>query len=176
MKRSLLWVPLGLFITLVALMASNLSGGNKPQHISALVGKPLPRFSLAAATGTNPGLGSANFAQGKPRLLNIFASWCIPCAAEAPVLMKLARAGVPIDAIAVRDRPEDLNRFLKRHGNPYQRIGNDPASQTLLALGSSGVPETFVIDGRGIIRHHHLGDVQSSDVPELLTALEIAAQ
>jgi cytochrome c biogenesis protein CcmG, thiol:disulfide interchange protein DsbE len=176
MNRNLLWLPLAVFITLFAVMASNLSGQSKPAHVSHLVGKAVPKFSLAAATSGLPGLGSANFAQGQPRLLNIFASWCIPCAAEAPVLMRMARAGVPIDAIAVRDRADDLARFLRRNGNPYQRIGADPQSQILFALGSSGVPETYVIDGRGIIRHHHVGDIRDEDVPELMAALKAAAR
>jgi cytochrome c biogenesis protein CcmG, thiol:disulfide interchange protein DsbE len=174
MKRIWLWLPLGLFLTLFAVMATNLSGQSKAPPTSALVGKAVPRFSLPAATPGLPGLGSASFYQGEPRLLNIFASWCIPCAAEAPHLMKLARAGVQIDAIAVRDRQEDVTRFIKRHGNPYQRIGGDMASQVQLALGSSGVPETYVIDGRGIIRHHHIGDIRADDVPEILAELRAA--
>jgi cytochrome c biogenesis protein CcmG, thiol:disulfide interchange protein DsbE len=176
MKRIWIWLPLGLFVSLFLVMATNLAGQGKPPHISALVNKPLPRFSLPAASATQPGLGSATFQQGKPRLLNIFASWCIPCIAEAPHLMKMARAGVPIDAIAVRDRPDDLARFLRRNGNPYQRIGNDPQSQVMIALGTSGVPETYVVDGRGIIRHHHVGDIRVDDIPEIMAALRDAAR
>ncbi|HMT43767.1 MAG TPA: redoxin family protein, partial [Chakrabartia sp.] len=115
-----------------------------------------------------------SFQQGQPRLLNIFASWCIPCIAEAPVLLDMARKGVPIDAIAIRDRPQDVNRFLQRNGNPYQRIGSDVNSAVQMALGSSGVPETFVVDGRGIIRFQHIGDIRPEDVPDIMAALRAA--
>jgi len=138
---------------------------------SQMIGKPLPSFSLAPGVQTLPGLGSANFRDGKPKLLNIFASWCIPCAAETPQLIQLAQAGIPIEAVAIRDRPEDIAAFLKRYGNPYDRIGSDPTSKLQIALGSSGVPETFVIDGKGIIRHQHIGDIRPEDVPGLLAAL-----
>ncbi len=88
----------------------------------------------------------------------------MPCVAEAPLLAELERQGVPIDAIAVRDRPEDVAAFLAKHGNPFERIGSDPESRVQLALGSSGVPETFVVDGKGIIRYQHMGPIEASDV------------
>ncbi len=76
----------------------------------------------------------------------------MPCAAEAPQLDQLAKLGVAIYAVAIRDRPEDITDFLKRYGDPYRRIGSDPTSSVQIAMGSSGVPETFVVDGKGIIR------------------------
>ena len=79
-----------------------------------------------------------------------------------------------IDGIAIRDRPEDLAAFLARHGDPYGRIGNDATSKVQIALGSSGVPETFVIDARGIVRHQHIGAVEASDMPKLLLELDKA--
>ena len=132
------------------------------------------RFSLPPAHEGQPGQGSANFADGKPKLLNIFASWCLPCIAEAPVLLELSRQGVEIDAIAIRDRPADVARFLQRNGNPYARIGSDVDSRVQLAMGSSGVPETFVVDGKGIIRHQHIGDIRAEDMAEILAALRAA--
>ncbi|NWM30154.1 redoxin domain-containing protein, partial [Escherichia coli] len=77
-------------------------------------------------------------ATGKPRLLNVFASWCIPCIAEAPQLLKLRQAGVEIDAIAIRDTPEAVQAFLERNGDPDARIGDDPTGKAQIALGSSG--------------------------------------
>ena len=82
--------------------------------------------------------------------------------------------GVAIDAIAIRDRPEDVARFLERNGNPYQKIGSDTVGKVQISLGSSGVPETFVIDGKGFIRHQHIGDIRAEDIPEILSALEAA--
>ena len=110
-------------------------------------------------------------ATGQPRLVNVFASWCVPCIAEAPLLMELKRQGVPIDAIAVRDQPEDVADFLGRHGDPFERIGADPESRVQIALGSSGVPETFIVDGRGIIRYQHMGPIEPGDVPAILARM-----
>jgi len=82
--------------------------------------------------------------------------------------------GMPIDAIAVRDRAEDVAAFLDRHGDPFERIGADPQSQAQLALGSSGVPETFIVDGRGIIRYQHMGPIEPGDVPSLVAQWDAA--
>ncbi len=112
---------------------------------------------------------------GKPRLLNVFASWCIPCVAEAPQLMKLKQAGVEIDAVAVRDTPEAVQEFLARYGDPYAADRRRPPEPSLqLALGSSGVPETFVVDSKGVIVEQHIGDVREEDVPDLLAKLKAA--
>jgi cytochrome c biogenesis protein CcmG/thiol:disulfide interchange protein DsbE len=88
--------------------------------------------------------------------------------------MRMAEMGVQIDAIAIRDTPEDVAAFLARHGDPYKRIGADVASQVQIAMGSSGVPETFVIDGKGIIRHQHVGDIRADEIPDILAQLEKA--
>jgi cytochrome c biogenesis protein CcmG/thiol:disulfide interchange protein DsbE len=114
-----------------------------------------------------PGLARADLADGKPRLLNVFASWCLPCAVEAPQLAALEAEGVEIVGVAIRDRPEDVAAFLARHGNPFARIGADDRSVVQLGIGSSGVPETFVIDGKGTIRYQHIGEIR----PEHLTLL-----
>ena len=111
---------------------------------------------------------------GQPRLLNIWASWCVPCIAEAPQLEDLKAKGVEIVGIAIRDRPEDVANFLGRYGNPYARIGADDISEVQLAIGSSGVPETFVIDAKGVIRYQHIGDIRPEHVPLLLAELEKA--
>jgi cytochrome c biogenesis protein CcmG, thiol:disulfide interchange protein DsbE len=174
MKRWWLWIPLALFSLFFGFVAYGLRNPPSKQIPSKMIGKPLPAFSLPPATNGAAGLGSANFKQGQPRILNIFASWCVPCIAEAPVLMRMKQQGVPIDAIAIRDRPQDVARFLQRNGNPYGRIGSDVAGQVQISLGSSGVPESFVIDGKGIIRHQHIGDIRDEDVPVLLRELEKA--
>ena len=170
-----LWLPLGLFAAFVGLVAWGLyfpAGKDVP---SRLVGQPLPEFSLPPAADGKPGLSRADLADGKPRLLNVFASWCIPCAAEAPQLAQLAAAGVEIDGVAVRDHKEDLAGFLTRNGNPFTRIGSDERSTLQLAIGSSGVPETFIIDGKGVIRHQHIGDITADDIPDILARLREAA-
>jgi cytochrome c biogenesis protein CcmG/thiol:disulfide interchange protein DsbE len=141
---------------------------------SRLEGKPVPSFELPPAVPAKSGLSSVDLASGQPRLVNLFASWCIPCITEAPVLGDLQRRGVSIDAIAIRDRPQDVAAFLARYGDPFQRIGSDQTSQVQLALGSSGVPESFVVDGRGIIRYQHIGAIKPDDVDLILDHMEKA--
>jgi len=174
MKRFALWAPLAIFALLFAVVASGLFRPAEKVVRSAMVGKPLPDFALPAMVPGKPGLTSASFRQGKPRLLNVFASWCIPCIAEAPQLMRLKAMGVPIDAIAIRDTAPAITGFLRRNGDPYERIGNDRASQVQLALGSSGVPETFVIDGRGIVVKQIIGDIRPENVAEIVKAVKDA--
>ena len=165
-----LWAPLILFMLFLVTMAIGLNRSPEKTIRSQLVGKPMPEFALQPAVPNHPPLRSADLTAGGPRLVNVFASWCVPCKAEAPQLMALKRAGVPIDAIAIRDRPEDVAAFLAEWGDPFQRIGADPQSRVQLALGSSGVPETFVVDARGIIRHQHIGDIRPENVAEILQA------
>ena len=169
-----LWIPLLLFSGFIGLAAYQLTQPKDEFVESGMVGKELPYFALPPALDGVAGAASADFADGKPRLLNIWAGWCLPCIAEAPHLENLKRQGVEIVGIAIRDRPEDVARFLGQHGNPYTRIGRDDLSEVQLNIGSSGVPETFVIDGKGVTRYQHIGDVRASDVPKLLAELEAA--
>jgi cytochrome c biogenesis protein CcmG/thiol:disulfide interchange protein DsbE len=174
MRRVLIWAPLAVFAILVLLLVFGLGRSPETQIRSHLVGKPLPEFALPAMIEAHPGLSSPDLRTGQPRLLNIFASWCLPCIVEAPQLLELKRRGIPIDAIAIRDRPEDVAKFLQRHGDPYQRMGSDRDSRVQLALGSSGVPETFVIDAKGVIRHQHIGEIRPEHVSRIVQAWEEA--
>jgi len=170
-----LWLPLALFAAIVALVAWGLLHPASRTIPSRFVGKPLPAFDLPAGSADRPGLRTGDFA-GKPRLLNVFASWCIPCAAEAPQLEQLRAAGADIYGVAVRDQRADLAGFLARYGNPYARIGSDDRSVVQMAIGSSGVPETYVIDARGVIRYQHIGDIRPEDVPMILGKLQEAGK
>jgi cytochrome c biogenesis protein CcmG/thiol:disulfide interchange protein DsbE len=161
-----------IFAVFLAIVAVGLYAPSSRFVPSQLIGQPVPDFALPAALPGRPGLASASFRQGQPRVVNIFASWCIPCRAEAPQLAELARRGVPIEGIAVRDRPQDLAGFLASYGDPFRSIGADNDRRVQLALGSAGVPETFVIDGRGIIRHQHIGAITEQDVPAIVAAWE----
>ncbi|MFN3369988.1 MAG: DsbE family thiol:disulfide interchange protein [Sphingomonadaceae bacterium] len=170
----LVWLlPLAIFAGLVALMAGNLGRPSQAVVKSHMIGKPVPAFELAAPEG-GPGLSAGDLKGGGPVLVNLFASWCLPCAVEAPQLEALRAKGATLHGIAVRDTPEKTAAFLARHGNPFTRIGADPGGRMMLAFGASGVPETYVIDGRGIIRHQHLGEIRPEHVPELLAELEKA--
>jgi cytochrome c biogenesis protein CcmG/thiol:disulfide interchange protein DsbE len=174
MSRAVRLLPLLLVAAVLAIFVWRLAHPADSTVKSRLVGQPIPAFALPAAVPGKPALASTDLSDGQPRLLNIFASWCVPCIAEAPLLAELHRRGVIIDGIAIRDRPQDVAMFLSRYGDPFSRTGSDNNSRVQLALGSSGVPETFVVDGRGIIRHHHVGPLQPGDVPTLLAELEKA--
>jgi len=175
MKRSLLlWAPLAAFIALATLMIFGLRKPDDQLHPSKLVGTPVPEFALPAAAQGLPGVSNKTLAGQGPHLVNIFASWCVPCVAEAPQLKAIAEAGVPIVGVAVRDRREDLAEFLGRYGNPFRAIGADDQSRVQLALGSSGVPESFVIDSKGIIRLQKIGPINPDDVPSIIAAVQAA--
>lgn len=174
--RWTLWVPLLLFAFFLGLAGYQLSQPKDLFIPSTMIGRPLPELDLRPASDTRPGVTTADFKDGNPKLLNIWASWCLPCIAEAPQLEALREAGVEIVGVAIRDKQEDVDRFLETHGNPYARIGADDISAVQLEIGSSGVPETFVIDGQGIIRHQHIGDIREENIPELLQEIEEARQ
>jgi len=174
LNRAWFWVPVALFVGF-AVLAGFMLTQPKDQFVkSQMVGQPLPEFALRPATPDRPGVTIEHFRDGKPKLLNVWASWCLPCIAEAPHLEELQESGAEIIGIAIRDRPEDVTNFLNRYGNPYTRIGADDMSAIQLELGSSGVPETFVIDGEGRIVHQHIGDIRADDVPMLLAKLQEA--
>lgn len=173
-NRMTFWVPLALFAFFAGLAAFMLTQ-EKDQFVeSTMIGEPLPDFALKPAFAALPGASKSDLVGGQPRLLNIWASWCVPCIAEAPQLEALQAQGVEIVGIAIRDRPEDVANFLGRYGNPYARIGADDISEVQLAIGSSGVPETFVIDAKGVIRYQHIGDIRPEHLPLLLAELEKA--
>lgn len=174
MSRVARFAPLALLLIVIAALVWRLATPADTTVPSRIEGKPVPAFVLPALIPAKPGLASTDLATGKPRLINIFASWCVPCATEVKVLQGLERRGVAIDGIAVRDRPADLAEFLARNGDPYERIGSDAQSQVQIALGSSGVPESFIVDGRGIVRYQHIGPIETADVPMILGKLEQA--
>ena len=174
MRKVLLWLPLAGFALLFLVVATGLYRPADRTVRSAMVGKPLSIFTLPPMVPGRPGVATATFRDGKPRLLNVFASWCLPCIAEAPQLMRLKAMGVPIEGVAIRDTTADITAFLARNGDPYAGIGDDPRSAVQLALGSSGVPETFLIDGKGIVLHQHVGDIRADDVDALYAAWKAA--
>ena len=175
MSRSWLRViPVVLVLLLVGALVWRLMNPPETEVKSEMVGKPVPAFQLPAGIPATAGLSSADLADGKPKLVNFFASWCVPCIGEAPVLLELKRQGIPIVGIAVRDRPDELARFLAENGNPFERIGADEQSRVQLGFGSAGVPETFIVDGRGMILMQHIGPIESQDMAGIVTAVRAA--
>jgi cytochrome c biogenesis protein CcmG, thiol:disulfide interchange protein DsbE len=158
--KAALILPLILVAALLSLLFVALRRPDEPQLLpSALIGKTVPDFalpalfSLAGDSGPAPGLSSAQLKGGKVSLLNFWASWCAPCVAEYPQLIELSRHGIPIYSINYKDKPDAARRFLTNYGNPFRAIGADVSGFTAIDFGVSGVPETFVIDGKGRITH-----------------------
>jgi cytochrome c biogenesis protein CcmG/thiol:disulfide interchange protein DsbE len=162
------WAPLGLAVALGAVLSFGLARPEGHSLSSQIIGAEVPALALPAASASRPGLSDAALRDGRPHLVNFFASWCVPCRAEAPALGRLAAAGMPIVGVAVRDTGPALDAFLTANGNPYQAIGSDPESRAALAFGTSGVPETFLVDGRGRIRTQVIGPIGPDQAGALL--------
>lgn len=139
---------------------------------SPLVGKPVPEFELPAlpldGEESVPGLSTADL-KGAPALVNVFASWCIPCKAEHPLLRRLSDGKtIAIYGINYKDKPEDAIAWLRELGNPYERIGVDADGRVSIDWGVYGVPETFIVDADGIIRYRHVGPLTLRDLDETI--------
>jgi cytochrome c biogenesis protein CcmG/thiol:disulfide interchange protein DsbE len=174
--RTLLYVlPLVVFLAAGAAFWWALDSGRDPSRLpSALIDQPLPEFDMPPVEGVGvPGLSSAAIreatATGEVTLVNVFASWCVPCKAEHPILVALAeREGVELVGINYKDEPANAARFLEELGNPYTRIGADPEGRISLDWGLTGVPETFVVDAEGKIRYRHVGPINPPEVDSLI--------
>ena len=170
-RRLLLFgIPLALFLLVGAFLAIGLT--RDPSTLpSALVGKPAPEFSLPPVEGRDGhGLSRADLG-GKPMLVNIFASWCVPCRIEHPIITRLAEQGVVVQAINYKDRPEDAMAWLAELGDPYQHIGADRSGRVGIDWGVYGVPETYVIDKDGRIAYRHVGPLQAQDLDRTILPL-----
>lgn len=151
-------LPVVLFSVLAIVMWKGLSG-NPTLIPSVLIGKPAPKFHLGPLADLKvPGVASTDLVKGQVTLLNIWASWCVPCREEHPLLMQLAkRTDVLLVGINNKDSPTKATAFLEEMGNPFAAIGVDPNGRTTIDFGAYGVPETFLIDGKGIIRYKIIG-------------------
>jgi len=156
MTRYLL--PLGVFVALVALLGVGL--GLNPREVpSPLVGKPVPEFSLAQLRDPNQTLSTSDL-DGRPSLLNAWATWCVECRREHPLLVEIARSGeVPVYGLNYKDERAAAIEWLERLGNPYVASGFDGDGRVGIDLGVYGLPETFLVDGDGIIVHKHIGPI-----------------
>jgi cytochrome c biogenesis protein CcmG/thiol:disulfide interchange protein DsbE len=166
-RRILYLLPVLIFIGVGIGLAVGLT--RDPSTLpSALIDRPVPAFELPAIEGM-PGEGlSSGDLEGQVSLVNVFASWCVPCRAEHPLLMGLAERGVVINGIDYKDPADQAARWLEDLGNPFARIGADRDGRVAIDFGVYGVPETFVIDREGRIRHRHVGPLQARDLEETL--------
>ena len=150
-RRLLVLAPLVIFLVLVLLFVIRLFSGDPSRIPSALIGHPAPQTTLPPVAGLErdgaavPGIDPANF-KGAVTLVNVWASWCVPCHDEAPLLMQLAGdSRLRVVGINYKDEPENARRFLGRYGNPFSVAGADPNGRAAIEWGVYGVPETFVV-------------------------------
>ena len=159
-RRLQLWllVPLVLFVGVLAAFALGL--GRDPRLVpSPLIGRPVPTFSLPPVAGHPHGLSSAAL-HGRASLVNVFASWCVACREEHPLLMRLKRDRVlPVYGIDYKDKPDDAMRWLSNMGDPYARIGADLDGRVAIDWGVYGVPETFVVAPDAHIAFKQIGPI-----------------
>lgn len=169
-RRALLSAPLALTAAGGGLLwaASGRVRPPAPEPLPVpLLGQSVPAFTLPGLGGS-PGFGSGDLASGGPVLLNLFASWCLPCAQEIPELLKLKQRGVRIWGIAFKDEPADALRFLRQNGEPYQRVALDRAGVLDDILRLIGVPETYLVDRQGTLRWGWAGELSAAVVRQSL--------
>jgi cytochrome c biogenesis protein CcmG, thiol:disulfide interchange protein DsbE len=175
-RRAFLLVPLGLAAiggTSFWMLLRRMDKGTYDPHgiPSMLIGKPLPKFSLPGQPPSQ-GFSSDDIVNtGRPVLINFFASWCIPCVQEAPVLMALKNRGLPIWGVAYKDKTDATTDFLKQNGDPYSRIARDEPGNVAIDFGLYGVPETYLVDRSGIVRWRWAGGMTDDVVRQSLAPL-----
>ena len=157
MNRILLFIPLILFVVMAAFLGGGIGRENKDVLPSPLIDKPFPQFILQQVEAEKQ-LTQSDL-QGKPMLVNVWATWCPTCKAEHAFLNTLAAKGVRIIGINYKDDDEEAKVWLRDYGNPYEFNISDPKGKLGLELGVYGAPETFFVDGDGIIRAKHVGDL-----------------
>lgn len=168
MKRLILLLPLAIFLGVALFLYRGLFL-NPSELPSALIGKPFPAFSLPAVQGDKP--ISQDELKGKPALVNVWATWCVACRAEHPVLNKLSEMGVTIHGVNYKDDNFAAQKWLVELHDPYQLNINDARGSLGLDLGVYGAPETFLVDKDGIIRHKFVGVIDERVWREQLAPL-----
>ncbi len=163
--------PLLGFIVLVGFFLYALNSGDPSTLPSALIGKPVPKFEvppvekLTSKSGPVPGFSSLDLAKGKISIVNVWASWCGPCHTEHPHLVRFGtESKAPLYGLNYKDRPDNARRFLGRYGNPFIAVGADTTGRVAIDWGVYGVPETFIVNGKGEIIYKHVGPI----TPEIL--------
>ena len=173
-RRLFVLAPLVIFLGLVLLFVIRLYSGDPSRIPSALIGHPAPQTTLPPVAGLDrdgkpvPGIEPANF-KGAVTVVNVWASWCVPCHDEAPLLMQLAEnPKLRIVGINYKDQPENARRFLGRYGNPFVAAGADPNGRAAIEWGVYGVPETFVIGRDARIAYKLVGPITADNFAAVL--------
>lgn len=177
-----LLLPLTLFAAIAGLFALALISGDPSKLPSALIGKPVPATAFAPLEGLVadgkpvPGFASTDLAQGRVTVVNFWASWCVPCVQEHPLLEELARrTGVAVYGVNYKDQQANARRFLGRYGNPFTAVGVDGNGRGAIEWGVYGMPETFVVNGKGEITYKHVGPIsEQSLLTNVIPAVEAA--
>lgn len=171
-RRRFAWafVPAAGFALILAVFGWGLVNGNDNLP-STLIGKPVPEFSLPPVQGRTLGLSSADLA-GEVAIVNVFASWCVPCRVEHPLSLELSQTGaVPIHGINYKDQPQDVAAWLDELGDPYTRTGADLTGRVAIDWGVYGIPETFVVGADGRIAYKHIGPISRRTLDEKILPL-----
>jgi cytochrome c biogenesis protein CcmG/thiol:disulfide interchange protein DsbE len=159
-RRAFYALPFVAFALLAIVFYVNLNGAAPDQLPSAMIGKPVPGIALPPLDADAQGFTPRDLASGHVSVVNVWASWCAPCKLEAPTLAELgARRDIVLYGLVYKDKPAAARGFLHELGNPFARIGLDGSGATAIEWGVYGVPETYVIDGRGIIRERFAGQL-----------------
>ena len=175
--RPRMWValvPLAAFAAIAALFFFRLGAGDPSKLPSALIGKPAPDIalpaleSLAGPNGAVPGIDPAAF-KGAVTIVNVWASWCVPCHEEAPLFMKVAQDNrIRVVGVNYKDQPEKALNFLKRYGNPFAAVGVDANGRAGIEWGVYGVPETFIVGRDGVIAYKLVGPLTPDNIDTVL--------
>jgi cytochrome c biogenesis protein CcmG/thiol:disulfide interchange protein DsbE len=174
-RRLLVLLPLLVFLALAALFFFRLGSGDPSRIPSALIGRPAPDTNLAAVPGLNardgtplPGIAAADF-KGAVTLVNVWASWCVPCHDEAPLLEALsADKRIRIVGINYKDQADNARRFLGRYGNPFVAAGTDQNGRASMEWGVYGVPETFIVGRDGNIAYKLVGPITEANLAHVI--------
>ena len=173
-RRLIVLIPLAAFLALAALFVLRLGAGDPSRIPSALIGQPAPRVDLPPLAGLErdgrpvPGLDGATF-EGAVTIVNVWASWCVPCRDEAPLLMALAAdRRIRVVGITYKDHPDNARRFLGRFGNPFVANGVDGNGRAAIEWGVYGVPETFVVGRDGRVAHKLIGPITPGNLEKVV--------
>lgn len=185
-KRSFGWliVPIIVFAALVIVFAFALQSGDPSRLPSTLIGRPAPATTFPPLEGLHatddkpvPGFSNAELATGRPVIVNFWASWCAQCADEQPLLVELQkRTGISVYGVAYKDDPIAARRFLGRYGNPFAAVGTDGNGRAAIEWGVYGMPETFVLNGKGDIVFKHVGAISPESIETKLIPAIARAQ